>query len=67
MMSVLSELLQAIEKMSEDEQRNLLARLHPSEKIVGEPGWLFVERTRHIHLPDEDATEMLSVIEEGGE
>ena len=66
-MSVLPELLHAIEKMSEEEQRELLARLHPPKKIVGEPGWLFVERTRHIHLPDEDAEDMLRVIEDGCE
>jgi hypothetical protein len=66
-MSVLPELLSMLEKMSETQQRELLAQLRPSEKPIGEPGWLFVERTRHIHLPTEDAEDMLRVIEEGCE
>ena len=66
-MNILPELVDLLEAMSEAQQRALLASLNPIAAPIGESGEVFLERTRHIHLPTEDMEEMLRAIEAGCE
>ena len=67
-MTLEQEILTEVKKLNSDMQRHLLEIVrglaNPSSQSIGEPGWLFVEQTRHIHIPPEDLAEMARVIEE---
>lgn len=67
-MTLEQEILTEVKKLNTDMQRHLLEIVrgltNTSSQSIGEPGWLFLERTRHIHIPTEDLAEMAQIIEE---
>jgi hypothetical protein len=58
------ELLEVVQGLTDDQKQTVLQYARTIKQPVGEPGWLFVERTRHIHIPAEDLEAMQKAIDE---
>jgi len=62
------EILAAVQKLDRDMQQHILeivrGLVQPKSVVQGEPGWLFIERTRDIHIEPEDLQLMEQAIEE---
>lgn len=61
------EILDALHKLNVDQQRRVLEFAQGLTRPKGEPGWLFLERTRDIHIEPDDLKAMEQAIEEACE
>jgi hypothetical protein len=68
MMTALSleqQILEQFRNLDSDQQQQVLDFIHHLKRHPpGEPGWLFLERTRDIYIPDEDLEAIKRAIEE---
>ena len=54
-------------KLAPEQQDALAEYVAKLEHLKGTPGKVFVERTQHLHISDEDAQAMIQAIEEAFE
>ncbi len=58
------EILEQLDRLNADQQRQVLEFARGLQRPVGEPGWMFIERTRDIWIDPADLEVMKQVIEE---
>jgi len=63
-MTLEQEILEVVRRLNTQQQREALEYLRDLEQPKGEPGWLFIERTRDIHIEPDDLKAMADAIEE---
>ncbi|MBI1258233.1 MAG: hypothetical protein GC204_12240 [Chloroflexi bacterium] len=64
-MTTKEQIIERIDELNEDQQREILETIDRiKNRPKGEPGWLFLERTKAIHIDPEDLKLMEQAIEE---
>jgi hypothetical protein len=64
-MTTKEQIIQQLDTLNENQQREILDTItRVKNRPRGEPGWLFLERTKDIHIDPEDLRLMEQAIEE---
>ncbi|MBE2270038.1 MAG: hypothetical protein IAE80_17505 [Anaerolinea sp.] len=62
--SYLERIMDVVKQLDAEKQKRVLEFVTEIERSKGEPGWLFLERTAHVHIDPEDLRLMQQAIEE---